>query len=191
MTCGIVLAGGASSRMGQPKALLPLGAVTMAERLVTLFEPFCQRIVIVTGMHHSEIVERLPNLRDRILYNQDHASGMFSSLRTGLDAVADANSVLFSPVDYAGVAPTSVTSLFECGEHVVVKPRWQGQSGHPVLIRHEAIQALRSAQTNSNAKQVLSGFPAHYVDVDDPAVAQDCDTPEDYTRLLAHFEEPA
>lgn len=191
MTCGIVLAGGASSRMGQPKALLPLGAMTMAERMVALFEPFCHRIVIVTGMHHVEITERLPKLKGSLVFNEGHTSGMFSSLVTGLNAVAGASVVLFSPVDFAGVKSASVASLLKQGDPQVVKPRWQGESGHPVLIRSDAIQALRSAPPGSNAKQILSAFPARYVDVDDPAVAQDCDTPEDYARLLAHFEEPA
>lgn len=191
MTCGIVLAGGASSRMGQPKASLRLGAQTLAERMLALFEPFCDQVLMVTGKHHNEILACLPRFSHQIVFNEQHELGMFSSLRKGLEAIGDASTVLFSPVDFALVKPESIAALISVSGHEVVKPRWQGQSGHPVLIRANAIEALRAAPAESNAKLVLSQFPALYIDVEDPGVAQDCDTPEDYQRMLGEWKESA
>lgn len=188
MTGGIVLAGGASSRMGQPKALLRLGGLTMAERLMELFGAFCDQTILITGEHHAEIAAALPHLGASIVYNERHSEGMFSSLRKGLDWFSSAEAVLFSPVDFAAVSASSVASLFSPPPLEVVKPRWRDRSGHPVLIRSDAMEALRNALPTENAKAVLSRFPAAYIDVDDWAVAEDCDTPEDYSRLVQLWE---
>jgi molybdenum cofactor cytidylyltransferase len=191
MILGIVLAGGASSRMGQPKALLPLGGITMAERLLALFEPFCDRTVLVTGAHHSEISAALPHLAGQIVFNEGHSDGMFSSLRKGLSQQPDADAVLFSPVDYAAIAAESIACLFRASPTAIVKPRWQGHSGHPVLIRKPAIAALLAADPTANAKAILSTLPATYIDTDDSAVAQDCDTPADYEKILSSWRQSA
>lgn len=188
MISGIVLAGGASSRMGQPKALLPLGSTTMAERLIQIFNQFCTQTILITGAHHSQILNTLPHLSSHIVYNEDHAAGMFSSLRKGLAAASDADAILFIPVDFASVDPDSVAALFSVPAQPLVKPRFAGRSGHPILIRQPAIGALISAPSTANAKQILSQFTATYVDVDDPGVADDCDTPQDYARLLARWQ---
>lgn len=188
MTHGIVLSGGASSRMGQPKALLRLGSETFVERLVGLFSQHCERVSIVTGAHHQEIAAALPHLSGALVFNAEHEAGMFSSLRRGLEAAGGAECVLFSPVDFAAVTAASVASLFDHPDVSVVKPRWSGHSGHPVLIDRKAIEALLRAPRDGNAKQVLAELPALYVDVDDEAVAQDCDTPEDYLKVVRLFE---
>jgi len=188
MTSGIVLSGGASTRMGQPKALLLIGKLSMAEHLLKLFSSFCQQTWLVTGAHHQEILNALPHFEPQITYNPLHASGMFSSLRHGLSQCQDADSILFSPVDFAAVQASSIAQLFAAPVQALVKPRWQGQSGHPILLRGSALDALRNADPSSNAKEVLSQIPATYIDVDDPGVAQDCDTPADYQRLLALVE---
>lgn len=188
MIYGIVLAGGASSRMGRPKALLPLGSTTMAERLIQLFSRFCNQTILITGAHHSQILNTLPHLSSHILYNENHADGMFSSLRKGLSASSDAGTILFSPVDFASVGQSSIAALFSVPPQPLVKTRFEGRSGHPILIRQPAIGALRNAPSTANAKQILSQFPATYLDVDDPGVADDCDTPQDYARLLARWQ---
>ncbi len=191
MIGGIVLAGGASSRMGQPKALLPLGGLTLAERVVQLFAPHCEETIIVTGAHDLEIRQHLPHLAGAMVYNADHALGMFSSLRVGLARFAQASAILFSPVDYAAVLPSSVAKLCASAPAPLIKPRYHGHSGHPILLRAQALDALRAAPLTSNAKDILSGIPPLYLDVDDPAVAQDCDTPEDYQRLLDRWRRPS
>ncbi len=188
MISGIVLAGGASSRMGRPKALLHLGSSTMAERLIQLFSQFCNQIILVTGAHHREILSTLPHLASYILYNENHAEGMFSSLRKGLAATNDADAILFSPVDFASVDRNSIDALFNVPDQPLVKPRFEGRSGHPILIRQPAISALRNAPPTASAKQVLSQFSATCIDVNDPGVADDCNNPQDYQRILARWQ---
>ena len=184
MTAGIVLAGGASTRMGQPKALLTLGGASLAERMVDLFRRHCTDTIVVTGAHDVEIRAALPHLSSAMICNPQHAQGMFSSLRAGLSHFPQVEAVLFSPVDFAGLRPSSVAMLFVAAEAPLVKLRWQGRSGHPVLVRGPALAALRAAPPSANAKEILSVFPSFYLDVDDRACAEDCDTPRDYQRLV-------
>jgi CTP:molybdopterin cytidylyltransferase MocA len=189
MTAGLVLAGGASRRMGQPKALLTLGGQTLVERMVRLFLQFCDRVWLVTGEHHDAITTAVPAIPATVTFNSRHADGMFTSIQCGLRSCAGADSVLFSPVDFASVSATTIARLFAAPPHAVVKPRFQGRSGHPVLLDREAIHAVLAAPATANAKQILSHLPALYVEVDDPGVAEDCDTPADYARLLARWKD--
>lgn len=185
MIAGLILSGGFSSRMGQPKALLPLGGTTLVERLLALFDRFCEQTVVVTGAHHAEIAAIVP--ASRLIFNPRFEDGMFSSLQCGLAALPAAQRLLFSPVDFAAVSSNTLQRLFAAPLQPVVKPRFAGKSGHPVLLSHPALEALRAAPRESNAKEVLSRLPAHYVDVDDPFVAFDCDTPHDYQQILASW----
>jgi molybdenum cofactor cytidylyltransferase len=188
MTVGIILAGGSSSRMGQPKALLPLGTLTMVEHVANKMADFCDQILIVTGAHHDQMLSKLPHLERQLVFNESYELGMFSSLRKGLSLVGPATHVLFTPVDFANVHTASIAALFASPEIAVRKPRWNRQSGHPVLIGRSAVEELLNAPADSSAKQILSTLPARYVDVDDPGVVQDCDTPADYQKLLSSWQ---
>lgn len=189
MTCGIVLSGGASSRMGQPKALLELGGCSMAERLFRLFSEFCDPVWIVTGAQHDPIAAALAQYSKQLVFNENHEQGMLSSLRKGLAKCEHASSILFSPVDFAAVQRSTIQAIFDAERQTIVKPRWHGKSGHPVLIEAPAIEALRKAGPGENAKAILSRFEANYVEVEDRAVAEDCDSPEDYKNLLSWWHE--
>ena len=188
MIAGIVLAGGSSTRMGQPKALLQLGGLSLAERAFHLLNPHCTATAIITGAHDFELRQALPHLATQMVCNTQHALGMFSSLSLGLKNFPNASAVLFSPVDFAAVHPATVQKLFAASPAPLTKPRWQGHSGHPILVRDPALAALRLAPATANAKEILSAFPSIYLDVDDRAVAEDCDTPEDYQRLLSWWQ---
>jgi molybdenum cofactor cytidylyltransferase len=186
MTAGLILSGGASQRMGQPKALLRLGSQTFLERLLHLFDQFCTHTLVVTGAHHDAILARIDSRR--LIHNAHHEQGMFSSLQCGLAALPQASRLLFSPVDFAGISASTIAALFAAPANSVIKPRWRNQSGHPVLLAKPALAALRAADPSANAKAILSGLPGSYVDVDDPFVALDCDTPADYSRLLSLWQ---
>jgi molybdenum cofactor cytidylyltransferase len=181
---GLILAGGSSRRMGQPKALLKLDGLTFLERWLRLLTPHTTNIVIVTGAHHAQITTAFPQAP--VLFNPHHADGMFTSLRAGLTHLSDCDRILFSPIDFAAVLPGTISTLL--ATHApVVKPRYLHQSGHPVLILRPAIDALLAAPATENAKHILAQLPNRYIDVDDWGVVTDCDTPEDYYLLTQRF----
>lgn len=189
MITGLVLAGGASRRLGQPKALLRLGQESFVARMYRLFSQVCQEVWIVTGTHDAELRQGEPALAGRMLFNAKHEEGQLSSLQCGLRMIVAEASVLFSPVDYAAVSPSTILKLAASNAGDVVKPRYEGQSGHPVLVSPQAVEALRSAGPEDNAKAILRRFAGRYLDCQDRYCASDVDTMADYEQLLATWSE--
>ncbi len=186
----VILAGGASRRMGRPKALLPFRGETVLDRLIGLYQSFCPSVIVVLG--HSPDVIRDGIARGAgvtFAINQDPERGQLSSLQCGL-ALASGE-VLFTPVDYAAVDAATVALLLQrmatAGSAALVAPSYRGRHGHPVLIREYVKRELLALPPEGIAREVIHRYrdAAQYIDVDDAAVCQDLDSPEDYERLLA------
>jgi molybdenum cofactor cytidylyltransferase len=182
---GLILSGGASSRMGSPKALLTWQGETFLARLLRLLSELCSPVFIVTGAHDREIRSALPHLSPQLHYNPGHASGQFSSLRFGLSLFPPDTSVIYWPVDFPAVSPETLRELAAHSHADLAKPTYQGQSGHPILLGPAARLALAAASPAANARDVLKTLPAEKFAVQDPACVADVDTMEDYRRLLA------
>ena len=185
----VILAGGASSRMGRPKALLPFRGETILDRLIGLYLPFCSPVIVVLG--HAPEAIRAGMARGgavQIVVNPDPGRGQLSSLQCGLaQAPGD---VLFTPVDHPAIERTTVELLvyrMMIGTAPLIAPSHAGRHGHPVLARAHVKEALLGLPPEAMAREAIQRYrgEAEYVEVDDPAVCQDIDLPEDYERLVA------
>ena len=102
MIAGIILAAGASSRMGTPKALLDYRGETFVGRLVRVLGACCKPVIVVLGYHADAIRQQVPATAN-IVINPDPSRGQLSSLQTGLaELPADADGFAFIPVDSPG-----------------------------------------------------------------------------------------
>ncbi|MCX7789448.1 MAG: nucleotidyltransferase family protein [Chloroflexaceae bacterium] len=191
---GILLAAGRSARMGRPKQLLPwqgrplvrhVAEVALASRLAGL--------VVVLGAYAEEVAGALEDLDGAVrrVVCAEHARGQAASLRCGLEAVpASAGAVVVLLVDQPRVTAELVNRLiiaFEATPEVAaVAPRYRGQRGTPVLLAQRLFAEVRALEGDLGARPVLARYAdaMHWLDVDDPAVVEDLDTPEDYERLL-------
>lgn len=185
----ILLAAGASQRMGgQPKALLASreAATTILERLIDLYSRHCDRVVVVIGYQ----AERVKNgtRRDNVEWveNPMPERGQFSSLQCGLAAIEPGCSVIFQPVDYAGVDESTI-ALLAGTEAPLAIPRFAGDRGHPVRLGPELISELRALAPDAQARDVIRARygEAVFLDVEDRWVTADLDTPEDYRRWVS------
>lgn len=184
---GLLLAAGRGSRLGRPKALVEVGGRRLADRAVaTLREGGCAPIVVVSGA----VAVDLPGVI--IAHNPDWATGMGSSLRTGLAAVpADADAVVISLVDQPGIGPETVRRLiaaYESGAPVAVAT-YDGAPRNPVLIsRPHWPAAEQSATGDRGARAFLRTHPNLVTEVEcaDVANPADIDTPEDLARFTRH-----
>jgi len=194
---GIVLAAGASLRMGRPKALLPFGAETFVSRVCTVLAGGgVDDIVVVAGPEAAEVEGALAHagLRVRVVENTCRDEGQLTSLRAGL-AVADrpgVDGVLVHLVDAPLVATATVRAVLEAFRRTrapVVRPLCGGRHGHPVVFGRATFDELRTADAADGAKPVVRAHAADAIDVrvDDPGAIQDIDTPEDYERLIGPF----
>lgn len=178
---GLVLAAGAGTRFGAPKALLRFGNQTLVERAVgALRDGGCQPVVVVAGAQ--------PLLLNgvRVEVNPDWRTGMGSSLRAGLAAVseADADAVVVTLVDMPGVTAEAVRRITaKASPQALVMAGYAGRRGHPALFGREHWAGIASmAIGDVGARAYLKSREVEVVDCADVASDEDIDTPEDARR---------
>jgi CTP:molybdopterin cytidylyltransferase MocA len=209
---GIVLAAGASSRMGRPKALLTVqGRSFLARILAAQTEAGIGQVVLVTGVHDEVIRQHVAEVRVRVpvelVTNPDPTQGQLSSLLLALDAAERAMSrgvtggatpggveaILVWPVDFPLVRPATVRALLAAANAgaPVVRPVFAGRHGHPVLFARRFFPALRAAPPDQGARAVVRALGTEVCDVEvaDAGVCEDIDTPEEYARVLREWSE--
>jgi molybdenum cofactor cytidylyltransferase len=189
---GIILAAGASSRMGgSPKALLLLGGETFVERLVRVFAEVASPVIVALGYHADAILPRIAG-KATVVVNAAPERGQFSSLQTALAAVpADAEGFFFTPVDSPAVALETVKLVVaafagRAADTLFVIPRYQGKRGHPVCATRAMAEEMLALPATAQARDVVHEHVARtqYVDVDDPGILTDIDTQEAYQSML-------
>jgi CTP:molybdopterin cytidylyltransferase MocA len=191
----VILAAGASARMGRPKALVEFDGRTCLELILDavggLGEP-----VVVLGAAHDEIRKRVPLSAVRVAINPDPARGQTSSLKTGLARLPpSAAAFLFHPVDVPLVTRADVAKLVDSflgtrdpGKAIFV-PSHAMRRGHPVLCRRAVAAEFTALADDAPARDVVVRDPARLVHVvfDAPHVIMDMDTPEDYLTCLTAY----
>ena len=195
MIPGIVLAGGRSSRMGRPKALLPVrpGGETFVEYVMNTFRTAgIEEIVVVVGADADEIrrqVQEQPGVR--IVDNPDYDLGQLSSLLAGLRAIdrERAQGVLMTLVDVPFVRASTVRTLLHAYRRQrapIVRPVSNGRHGHPVIFDRALFDELERADPATGAKPVVRAHAKEMLEVtiDDEGAFADIDTREDYERLI-------
>jgi CTP:molybdopterin cytidylyltransferase MocA len=190
--CGIILSGGASRRMGQPKALLAVAGRTLLEHHAALLAG-ASEVLLVTGAHHQAVTEFLasrPGARVRVVFNPRYPLGQLSSLQAGLAALADpALPVVLLPVDVPPLGGLDLTPLLDALRApgvVAAVAACGGRDGHPVALSAVAARAVAGLDPAQSLREWLAGQGAAVVRVEtgQPPVLGDLDTPQDLERLL-------
>jgi molybdenum cofactor cytidylyltransferase len=196
---GLILAGGASRRMGAPKALLELHGETFLDRLIAVLWGACSPVLVVLG-HNADVIRAGVRRASEATFviNPDYSRGQLSSLQCGLAAVpAEAGGVIFTPVDYPGVRSSTVAEIASrfhgrTKNELFVIPRSAGRRGHPVCCAREVIPEFLALPADAQAREVVHRHRERtcYVDVEDSGILEDADDPEAYQRLLKASHQP-
>ncbi len=201
---GIILAAGASTRMGQPKLQLPLGDRPLLQHVLDAVAGSClAEIVLVLGADAEAIARavRLPvKPPTRVIVNDDSASGQSGSLRAGLAAVdprAVAIAVLLGdqPEVTAAVIDRVAGALF-AGGGPVARPVYRTSAGtivpgHPVCFARAVWPALAALGGDEGARALLRAHPEWLVEAPiegDPP--PDVDTAADYRDAVKRWSAP-
>ena len=200
--CGVILAAGESTRMGRDKALLPwppsaAGSPTTTDTFLSaaiqLFFSHVDVVLVVVGGNEVAVAPVVYANGASLVVNPDPARGQFSSLRLGLQEVLNRgrDAAMVTLVDRPPVQMKTIERLQSAFEQAITKRKWaaipeyQGKHGHPILLGREMMEAFLRAPETSNARAVEHAHPSEieYVPVDDPLVAVNVDTPEQYAAL--------
>jgi len=216
--CGIILAAGASSRMGRDKALLPwpprsLAAPTRSYTSVlgrplpsatpldqtflgaaiSLLDAFADMVIVIAGANAAELTPVVDARGQFLVANPRPERGQFSSLQVGVQEVLNRgrDAAIITLVDRPPVKPATLRLLRDafCAawerDKWAVVPQFQDKHGHPIILGREMITKLLDAPATSTARDVehANQERIEYVPVEDPFVALNVDSPEDYEKL--------
>lgn len=192
----LILAAGASRRMGRPKLLLPWKSGTVLGHLVQTWRGLgAERIAVVCALGDQAIHTELDRVALPLpcrLINPNPDEGMFSSIqtaarfrawRTGLTHIA----IVLG--DQPQISSETLRSILDhAREHsdAIVQPSYQKHPRHPVILPMADFDSLASA-TEPNLKAFLENRESRrgFLELQDPSLALDIDTPQDYTQALA------
>ncbi|MHB2015934.1 MAG: nucleotidyltransferase family protein [Candidatus Xenobia bacterium] len=178
----VVLAAGASRRMGQPKAWLMLEGETFVDRIVRHLRQVGVRDVVVVRPLEG------PAIRGgREVVNPRPESEQIESMQLGLRALrGDADAVLVWPVDHPLVGPETVAQLLAAFAGQPLVQPWCGRPGHPVLFAARLIPELLAAGAGG-ARPVVGRYREQrlLLPVSDAGVTANIDTPDAYHRIIS------
>jgi molybdenum cofactor cytidylyltransferase len=160
MLAAVILSGGASSRMGSPKALLPFQGRPFLEHLleVTLRPEIGVRRVVLGA--HAEPIAKAINLKaDEIVINQEWEKGQLSSIQAALRSLPPGtDGILLCLIDHPLISSALVQDLIEQfykTRSPIVLPVYEGRRGHPMIFSASLYDELLRAPLETGARAVV------------------------------------
>ena len=180
----LILAAGASSRLGQPKQLLRVGDKTLLAQICEIALALeTRQVVVVLGAHCEAIRPAIGHLPVGIVVNEAWETGMGSTLACGMSHLpSDVEAVLVLLCDQPLVTPAFLEKLlarWHESTHPIVASAYAGTFGPPAVFSRELFGELAALQGQQGAKRVMQLHDAEMELVDFPEGAFDVDTPED------------
>jgi molybdenum cofactor cytidylyltransferase len=198
--------------MGRDKALLPWPPLaagsasgsattdTFLSAAIHLLYSHVDLVLVVAGKNEVALAPVVYANGASLVVNPDPARGQFSSLQVGLQEVLSRgrDAAMVTLVDRPPVRRETIAALeaafglamSKTRKKWAVIPEYQGKHGHPILLGREMLEAFLKAPETSNAREVEHAHQSEieYVPVDDPFVALNVDTPEEYAALSSRAQ---
>jgi len=183
---GLVLAAGGGRRYGMPKALVEYEGSLLVERAVRTAAAVCDPVLVVLGAQAVDVWRTADLSGATVLVNADWASGMASSLRTGLEGLrgwpgTTPAAVLVQLVDMPGMTPAALARMAEhAAPGALAVASYDGVRGHPVLLGREHWAGVAETATgDEGARRYLAAHDVLEVDCTGLADPTDLDVPPD------------
>jgi molybdenum cofactor cytidylyltransferase len=191
LIAAVILAAGASARLGRPKQLLAYRGRTLLRHVVDCAAAGgCDPVLVVLGAHADAVRAELEETTAHAVRNDAWRQGVGSSVRAGVDAVQrgwqDASAVLLLTCDQPRLTPELVRRLRERFVRTaarIVACEYAGIVGVPALFARSLFPELLALPGPTGAKPVLQAHAREVVGFAWPDGAADVDTPEDLSLL--------
>jgi molybdenum cofactor cytidylyltransferase len=191
MISAVILSAGESSRMGRPKALLPIEGQKFIERIVSVIgQSRVGRTIVVLGHHADELRGQIEHLPIQVVVNPDYQRGQLSSLQAAIRHIKNddqCDGMLVHLVDHPFIDVALVDALIQSfyeAKKLIVVPRHKGKRGHPVIFSRDLFEELLNAPFDSGAKAVVNAHRQETLEIEwqDEGITLDIDTPELYRK---------
>ncbi len=191
---GILLAAGFSGRMGKFKPLLNYKGKSFVRTITEKLLAVCDEVIIVTGFNSEQIEKELKENSGRetiskvnFVFNENYRTGMFTSLKKGIQNCRGTGWVLYHFIDQ----PTLPFGFYEEFIKQIedgydwIQPAKEGKNGHPVLFGKKVIEKIEAAPDDSSLREITrAGITKKYWECGYSQIFDDLDDIEDYNKII-------
>ena len=189
----VILAAGASTRLGRPKQLLKFQQQSLIRRLVSEAKKVTATVIVVTGSIHNAIENELKGEPVLIVQNKDWAQGMGSSIKEGMQNLksleSNAGAVILAVCDQPYVTAALFTAMIDLHKRSgkrIVACSYADSLATPVLFERSYFENLLQLNGREGAKKLLQQYTNDVAFLPFPQGVIDIDTASDYEALLLH-----
>lgn len=191
----IILAAGASSRMGHSKQLIKVeGQTLIAKAVNTARAAGANEIIVVAGLNHELIKNEVKNPSVHLVVNASPEKGMGSSLKCGLNFTLNkfpsCDSAMILVCDQPLLSSTHLQRMVDeriKTNTLIVSSFYQGKNGVPALFHKSIFDQLLKIDDHHGAKKIIEQNPTLVKSIDFPEGAVDLDTPDDWNNFKSRL----
>lgn len=192
----VILAAGASTRMGTPKQLLLWQGKSLLRSITeTAIAANCHPIIVVVGAYSTEVQSEICSLPVQVVNNPEWQMGMGSSISTGVQALLQQNIVIDATIlllcDQPLVSMQTIQqmrSIYETTDRPIVASTYENTVGVPALFQAKLFPELINLHPSAGAKIIIQRHLDSVAIFDFPPGAIDLDSPQDYQLMLQRFD---
>ncbi|MBE9100928.1 nucleotidyltransferase family protein [Vacuolonema iberomarrocanum] len=189
----VILAAGASRRMGRSKQLLPYRGQTLLGHVIQCaLASSCRPVIVILGAHAEAIAPAIEHLSIDVIHNANWHQGISSSIRCGVSYIRDnlpsTDGILFLTCDQPFVSRNLIEQLIECyndSNKPIIASQYEGTIGIPVLFSRPFYSNLTQLEGDYGAKKLIQKHPNQVASIGFPEGHIDLDTFVDYQRLIS------
>jgi molybdenum cofactor cytidylyltransferase len=192
-TTAIILAAGQSKRMGSTNKLLAnwRGKTPLEYVCQAALGSNCEATIVVTGHQREQVTQALKGADVEIIYNPDFASGMASSIKTGVSRASQSGSgaIIVLLGDMPGITSRMIDKIIEAGNasepEAIIVATCGNKKGNPLLWKSSYFNQLLELEGDQGARQIITKYKDKTVELELGVAARfDLDTPEAFDRNI-------
>jgi molybdenum cofactor cytidylyltransferase len=194
----LLLAAGGSSRMGQPKQLLPWGNTTLIEHQIHTLNKTGNPVNVILGSDSNLIIPIIENYKINTFINSNWESGMGSSISLGIGQITvkypKSEGVLITLLDQPMIQTSyfeTMLNAFQPGtQQILVSRSDSGWIGVPALFDKCYFKELSDLKNEEGAKKIIHRYIEKIAILEGGEILEDIDTPQNYQQMLSKYTNP-